>query len=179
MPRMLYIPKLIKELHLNDTLLFFSFSGSSWKLRDYSEGFESVVLHSANSGYSVQEIRDMAIQDLPAIPKHKYTEIAFWEKETKRLNQKYLRHYTEDQKPDEQDGEIPDYKSSDIQPGESWVLGYSERGIVNALLYEIQKSKNSNQLIKILLEHATFPYREKIDWGYALDSTTYNMLWFD
>ena len=107
-----------------------------------------------------------------------------------------------------------DFISNDIKSGESWILGYSERGIVNALLYEIQNSKNSNPLIKILLERATFPYRDKVDfnistaeilieqsfsdfgdadivfllntgrhkitvWGYALDSTTYNMLWFD
>ena len=163
MPRMLYIPKLIKELHLNDTFLFFSFSGNSWKLRDYSEGFESVVLHNANSGYSVQEIRDMAIHDMPAIPNHKYTEVTFWEKETKRLNQKHLKHNTKDQKPDHPDGKISDYKSSDIKPGESWVLGYSERGIINSLFYEIQKSIKANQLIGELLSKAIFPYREKME----------------
>ena len=165
MPRMLYIPKLIKKLSLNNTFLFFSFRGKSWKLRDYSEGFENVVLQSSNSGYSVQEISDISIHDLPAPPKHKHTEIDYWKKETESLNQKHLKHNTKDQKPDDQDGETSDHKSNDIKSGESWILGYSERGIVNALLYEIQNSKNSNPLIKILLERATFPYRDKVDFN--------------
>ena len=122
MPRMLYIPKLIKKLSLNNTFLFFSFRGKSWKLRDYSEGFENVVLQSSNSGYSVQEISDISIHDLPAPPKHKHTEIDYWKKETESLNQKHLKHNTKDQKPDDQDGETSDHKSNDIKSGESWIL---------------------------------------------------------
>ena len=159
MPRMLYIPKLIKELPLNNTFLYFSYRGSSWKLRDYSEGFENTVLHSTSSDYSVQKIRNMATHDLPAPPSHKHTEIGFWEKETKTLNQRHLTNNTKPQKPDEKWGVSSDH----IKPGESWVIGYSERGIMNALVYEIQNSHNPNKLLRDLLYHAKFPYRNKID----------------
>ncbi len=38
------------------------------------------------------------------------------------------------------------------------ILGYSERGLVNALLYDIQHSPDAVPLLEILLSHAHFPF---------------------
>ena len=52
MARFIYIPTVRKN-----TFLHFSSQGTSWKLRDYSQGTEEVVLESSSSGPSVEEIR--------------------------------------------------------------------------------------------------------------------------
>jgi hypothetical protein len=75
------------------------------------------------------------------------------------LNQKHLTNNTKLQKPDERWGVSSDH----IKPGESWVIGYSERGIMNALFYEIQNSRNPNKLLSELLSNAKFPCRGTID----------------
>ena len=112
----------------------------------------------------VQQI-NRRVQDLPVPPHRKVTEANFWRDETKKINAQYSIGNIEIRKPDEGGTVLPSYHADSIQEDVSWVLGYSERGIVNALLYEIQNSENSNQLIKILLEHATFPYRDKVDFN--------------
>ena len=38
------------------------------------------------------------------------------------------------------------------------ILGYSERGMVNSLLYEIYNHKNSDALFRLLMEEAKFPF---------------------
>ena len=38
------------------------------------------------------------------------------------------------------------------------IIGYSERGIVNALFYEIVRSSNPSGLLHALLDRATFPF---------------------
>lgn len=38
------------------------------------------------------------------------------------------------------------------------ILGYSERGIINALLYEIQNSEDAESLLEMLLLRANFPF---------------------
>jgi len=40
------------------------------------------------------------------------------------------------------------------------ILGYSERGVINLLFYEMKFSQNNLQLLSDFLSKISFPYRE-------------------
>lgn len=40
------------------------------------------------------------------------------------------------------------------------ILGYSERGVINSLFYEMKFSKHNLQLLSDFLSKISFPYRE-------------------
>ena len=47
------------------------------------------------------------------------------------------------------------------------ILGYSERGILNSLLYEIRYADNGDALLDRLIDKATFPFTDKPPLGRA------------
>ena len=77
----------------------------------------------------------------------------------KPFNQSRLSNNTKLQNSDANWGVSSEY----FRPCESCVLGYSERGIMNALFYEIQNLATPNRLLGELLSLTEFPYRSKID----------------
>jgi len=40
------------------------------------------------------------------------------------------------------------------------ILGYSERGLINSLFYEIKYSQNNLEILNSLLSLVSFPYQE-------------------
>ena len=153
MARFLYIPTIGNDTFFDKTFLHFSFRGKSWKLRDYSTGSGKVVLdHTTPPKYSPEKIREIATYDLEA-PACLLTDITYWHNETKRMNKEYSTG-------------VDKGSSSYFEQIENNVLtfGYSERGIINALLYDIYSSPKSRLLIEQLLFVITFPFLNKINW---------------